>query len=252
MRQCNKCKNVFDDAREFSKKRKKYIYLCDDCYRYVRREEKARYEEKYPEKVKECKKRQRKRHYEKYPEKCQKKQREKYARKHPKTLPEPGHKFCSKCKMELPLDNFGKRIDRKSGYNSQCKVCVRISKGRNKYSRKQPSKDLEKQACRKHRRTAKKLGLLATFNFSQWVECQKTFDNKCAYCGREEPLTQDHFIALSKRGKYTKNNILPVCHTCNSNKRDLDFFEWYPQQKFYNKKREQKILKYLNYKNGFQ
>jgi 5-methylcytosine-specific restriction endonuclease McrA len=75
----------------------------------------------------------------------------------------------------------------------------------------------------------------------------ETFDNKCAYCGKEKPLAQDHFVPLSKGGEYTNNNIICSCKSCNSSKSDKDFFEWYPEQLFYSKEREAKILKYLNY-----
>ena len=97
------------------------------------------------------------------------------------------------------------------------------------------------------RRTMKEL-LPASFTKQQWDDTKLFFNNKCAYCGKELPLSQDHFIALSKGGEYTINNIVPVCHSCNSRKNNLDFFKWFPKQSFYSKKREQKILKYLNYK----
>mgnify|MGYP003489420683 CR=1 FL=1 len=75
------------------------------------------------------------------------------------------------------------------------------------------------------------------------------FNNKCAYCGKEKPLSQEHFVALSKGGEFTINNIIPSCQNCNSSKRATDFFEWYPKFKHYSKKREQIILKFLNYNN---
>ena len=101
------------------------------------------------------------------------------------------------------------------------------------------------------RRTAKE-ALPATLTTDQWKTINKVFDNKCAYCGKEGELDQDHFVALSSGGEYTHNNIVPACKSCNRRKHNSDFFEWYPKQKFYSKKREQKILKFLNYKNGTQ
>lgn len=98
-----------------------------------------------------------------------------------------------------------------------------------------------------NKRRARKKELEASLNKYQWMECKKYFDNKCCYCGNEGKLQQEHFIPLSKGGEYTINNIVVACKTCNCNKSDKDFFEWYPKQSFYSKKREQKILKYLNY-----
>jgi hypothetical protein len=103
------------------------------------------------------------------------------------------------------------------------------------------------------RRNARK-GTKAEIDIDKWDKIKKIFDNKCAYCGCEsELLTQEHFIPLKNKGEYTHNNIIPACKHCNYSKRERDFFDWYPKQKFYSKKREQKILKHLNYnENKFQ
>lgn len=102
------------------------------------------------------------------------------------------------------------------------------------------------------KRKSLKAMLPSDFDKNQWGKCKETFDNKCAYCGKDEPLAQEHFIPLSKGGEFTINNIVPACKSCNSKKFTNDFFEWYPKQKFYSKQREQKILKYLGYKNNTQ
>lgn len=97
------------------------------------------------------------------------------------------------------------------------------------------------------RRRAKKNKLPNHFTKSEWKDTKDYFDNRCAYCGSDEELTQEHFIPLSKGGEYTVNNIIPACRSCNCSKKDRDFFEWYPEQGFYSKARENKILEYLNY-----
>lgn len=96
------------------------------------------------------------------------------------------------------------------------------------------------------RRTLKKQ-LPSTLISKQWKGIKEEFNNQCAYCGEQLPLEQDHFIALSKGGEYTHNNIIPACKSCNSSKNNKDFFEWYPQQESYSKEREKKILGFLNY-----
>ena len=73
------------------------------------------------------------------------------------------------------------------------------------------------------RRTAKE-ALPATLTTDQWETINKVFDNKCAYCGKEGKLEQDHFIALSSGGEYTHNNIVPACKSCNRRKHNSDFF----------------------------
>jgi len=93
----------------------------------------------------------------------------------------------------------------------------------------------------------------STLTISQWQVITEYFKNKCAYCGQVKPLEQEHFIPLSKKGEYTHNNIIAACKSCNCSKRDKDFFEWYPKQKFYSPKREKAILNFLGYsKQGTQ
>lgn len=102
-----------------------------------------------------------------------------------------------------------------------------------------------KRAVNSQRRRALKRSLPCTLTPQQWQECQDYFNNKCCYCGKELPLTQEHFIPLAMGGGYTQNNIIPACLSCNSGKCDKAFSEWYPKQKFYSKKRENAIMKYL-------
>jgi len=99
---------------------------------------------------------------------------------------------------------------------------------------------------------AKSKSILCTLTKEQWEYIKLQFDNKCAYCGKEAILTQDHFIPQENDGEYTHNNIIPSCKSCNSSKHQKNFFEWYPKYKYYSKTRENKILKFLDYKNGVQ
>jgi hypothetical protein len=109
------------------------------------------------------------------------------------------------------------------------------------------AKNSEKFNMYRHKRRSQKESLAQDYNMSLWEECKIYFKCKCAYCGSNENLSQEHFVPVSKNGEYTKNNIIPACGSCNSSKCGRDFFEWYPKQPFYSKKRERKILKYLNY-----
>ena len=86
----------------------------------------------------------------------------------------------------------------------------------------------------------------------QWMKIKQDFNFKCAYCGEELLLTMEHFVALNKGGEYTKENIIPVCGSCNFSKCDREFEEWYHRQEFYSKKRESFIYKYLGYKHNQQ
>jgi len=110
----------------------------------------------------------------------------------------------------------------------------------------------EKYITIAQRSRTRKQGLSSTLTNKQWGIIKKDFNNRCCYCGEEKPLAREHFLALSKKGEFTINNVLPSCCSCNSSKGTKDFFIWYPKYKYYDKKREVKILKYLNYKNNIQ
>ena len=103
---------------------------------------------------------------------------------------------------------------------------------------------------------AKKERLAATLTDAQWEQALSHFYHECAYCGKKsdeqmeeygELLHREHFTPLSSGGGYTHNNIIPACKGCNASKSNKDFFVWYPEQKFYSKQKEDKILDYLNY-----
>ena len=96
------------------------------------------------------------------------------------------------------------------------------------------------------KRQARKRMLVFNYTAEMWENCKEYFENKCAYCGREKTLLQEHFIPLSKGGEYTSDNILPTCGRCNNKKYNKDFNEWYPEQDFYSKESEDKIMEYFN------
>ena len=106
---------------------------------------------------------------------------------------------------------------------------------------------LNEWRIRGQRREAAKRNLPHTLTAKQWDNIKLTFENKCCYCGEEKPLVKDHFISLSMGGEYTHNNIIPACGSCNSSKRDRDFFLWYPTRESYSEEKVRKILECLNY-----
>lgn len=146
------------------------------------------------------------------------------------------------------------RWENRDRLNKQCREWYKNNKEHVKaYSeryRQQPRVKAMRKANEQKRRTLKKQ-LLSTFTAKQWEECKDFFRDingtlHCAYCSKPvKKATVEHFIPLSKGGPNIKSNILPVCFSCNSSKNNTDFFEWYPQQEFYSKKQEKKILEYL-------
>ena len=136
-----------------------------------------------------------------------------------------------------------------------------IAKVRKEYIKKHPEvkakanrnyrvKNKDKHRIWRAERKSRLKNLESRYSEKDWKNVKKEFGYKCCYCGQRKALTQDHFIALSKGGEYTINNIIPSCQSCNTSKNNRDFFNWYPTKEYYSKKREQKILKYLNYKSN--
>lgn len=149
----------------------------------------------------------------------------------------------SKYQKEYRENNYDKLSKYKKEYRINNKE--RLKEWLSKYYKTDHYKLLS-SIHRQRRRTLKKK-IESSLTGNQWFECKNSFDNKCCYCGEINILTQDHFVPLSNGGEHTRNNIVPACKSCNSKKHNKDFFSWYPKQEFYSKKREQKILKYLNY-----
>jgi hypothetical protein len=49
----------------------------------------------------------------------------------------------------------------------------------------------------------------------------------CAYCGASDrPLQKDCVMALSRGGRYTLDNIVPACRSCNASKCNAEVTSW--------------------------
>jgi 5-methylcytosine-specific restriction endonuclease McrA len=160
------------------------------------------------------------------------------------------------------IDNFDKVEAYRIQYNIINKDMVSKKHSRYYELNKEQINEHNKQYYESHpeghriryqRYRASRRKLQYTLTIPQWEEIKLHFNNSCAYCGMDkEPLVQEHFLAMSKGGEYSSNNIIPACKHCNSSKREKNFFEWYPKYEHYSKKREKTILEFLNYKNGIQ
>ena len=60
----------------------------------------------------------------------------------------------------------------------------------------------------------------------QWIAL-KTAWGGCAYCGAVgKPLQRDCVQALSRGGRYTLDNIVPACGSCNTSKCNYEVTGW--------------------------
>ena len=166
------------------------------------------------------------------------------------------HEECLEKQREYRTKNRDRECERKREYRRINKEKVQLYNKQYREAHKQwfveymskwHKENRDKAIVRIERRLSNIRSLQCTLTVEQWIKIKAYFDNRCAYCGTQDRLTQDHFVPASKSGEYTHNNIIPACRWCNASKNAKDFFNWYPQQSFYDKKREKIILKFLGY-----
>jgi 5-methylcytosine-specific restriction endonuclease McrA len=61
---------------------------------------------------------------------------------------------------------------------------------------------------------------------AQWTALQEAWAG-CAYCGASDvSLQRDCVLALSRGGRYTLANVVPVCRSCNASKCNAEVVGW--------------------------
>lgn len=128
--------------------------------------------------------------------------------------PHHSHGICRRCYTKIHKKTWNRPIitctmcGKQKPHNSRglCDSCYWLVKGGRNYNQ---------------RRRSRKNDLLATLTNEEWQTILLVFDNSCAYCGLKGPMTQDHWIPLSRGGEYTVDNIVPACKRCNSRKHTM-------------------------------
>jgi HNH endonuclease len=60
----------------------------------------------------------------------------------------------------------------------------------------------------------------------QWIALKQAWGG-CAYCGATDlPLQRDCVLALSRGGRYTIDNVVPACRSCNTSKCSDEVTVW--------------------------
>jgi hypothetical protein len=66
---------------------------------------------------------------------------------------------------------------------------------------------------------------------AQWTAIKAAWGG-CAYCGASNTaLQRDCVLALSRGGRYTLGNIVPVCGSCNASKCNAEVTGWLRRQR---------------------
>ena len=61
---------------------------------------------------------------------------------------------------------------------------------------------------------------------AQWAELGDAWGG-CAYCGAtDRPLQRDCVLAISRGGRYTLDNVVPACGSCNASKCNDEVTGW--------------------------
>jgi HNH endonuclease len=60
----------------------------------------------------------------------------------------------------------------------------------------------------------------------QWIALQAAWGG-CAYCGAtDKPLQRDCILPISRGGRYTLDNVVPACPSCNTSKCNDEVTGW--------------------------
>lgn len=67
---------------------------------------------------------------------------------------------------------------------------------------------------------------------AQWAQLREEWGG-CAYCGTSGvALQRDCVQALSRGGRYTLGNVVPVCRSCNASKCNDEVTAWLRRKRF--------------------
>jgi 5-methylcytosine-specific restriction endonuclease McrA len=79
----------------------------------------------------------------------------------------------------------------------------------------------------RHRSSARARGAeTIDLTAAEWGEILSAYGHRCAYCGADGDIEQDHIVPLSQDGAHTAQNVTPACPSCNSSKRNRTPAEW--------------------------
>ena len=107
----------------------------------------------------------------------------------------------------------------------------KMSKATSEWSKRNPMKNRLKA----HRRDMRKKALPFNCTKADIEHAFIAFDNRCAYCGSEGPLTIEHVIPISRSDVENPGtvpgNLMPLCKPCNSSKKDKMIDEYFAEEK---------------------
>lgn len=86
------------------------------------------------------------------------------------------------------------------------------------------SRSRRARAARRRQRRVK--AVLNDLSTEQWEALKAAWEG-CAYCGTtDRPLQRDCVMAISRGGRYTVDNVVPACASCNTSKCNDEVTSW--------------------------
>lgn len=112
------------------------------------------------------------------------------------------------------------------------KNAVKVIERIRRYKRDNPDKVRLWNKVNRQTRAARKNNLPDLFTEQDWKKCLDFFGGCCAACGNPpslfDDLQADHFVPLASPDCIgtVPTNVIPLCLSCNSSKRDKNATEW--------------------------
>lgn len=199
---CSKCKTIKEicNFNKSSQTKDGLWYWCKDCLKIIKKE--------YYEKNKERLLEKQKNYYEGHTEEIKQYQKT-YSTKNKRLIKQRKNLYRTKNidaikakKVLYYLDNID-HILRKSHNN------YLTMKTDNSFKIKRKNRQYKRRALEKN---------AGHFTPTEWKEVLGKYGENCLKCGSTEHVTVDHVIPLIKGGSNTKDNLQPLCLTCNCSK----------------------------------
>jgi 5-methylcytosine-specific restriction endonuclease McrA len=86
------------------------------------------------------------------------------------------------------------------------------------------SRSRKARAARKRKRRVN--AVVNDLTNEQWAALKEAWQG-CAYCGTNDgPMQRDCVMAISRGGRYTMDNVVPACASCNTSKCNEEVTTW--------------------------
>lgn len=191
-------------------------------------EKERQYRAEHPDKIRES----RKKYYEENREKVLEKYRQYYHENHEKEIERMRlyREEHRETKRTMDLRHYHEQTQEEREHRRalkrewQAKNKDKVRQQMQRWREENPARN----AATRHRWRARRRGLADTLTGAEWQAALEYFGGRCAYCGGDGALSQDHYVPLSDPDcpGTVSWNTLPACLSCNSSKKNLPPAQW--------------------------